>query len=223
MNPRLFTLVLLVFPLIAESQTRTKAAPVPAPKPSTDAQLYRNANVGFHFQIPYGWVDRTQEMREHAAPEKAAPQIEKPDTREKPSREKGAAQGDVLLAVFERPPDAVGESVNSAVVIATESAATYHGLKKPEDYIGPLTELTASKGFNVEGDPTILTIDSRPLVRVDFTKHLTDTLTMHQATLVLLVKGQLVSFTFIASDENEVDDLIDGLHFGLAKAASHHR
>jgi hypothetical protein len=37
---------------------------------------------------------------------------------------------------------------------------------------------------------------------------------MRQTTLVLLSKGQIVSFTFIAGSEDEVDDLIEGLHFG---------
>ena len=219
MNRRLFTLALLVFPLMAAAQTR----PNPAPTPSADAQLYRNTTFGFRFQIPYGWVDRTQGMREQEAPEKAGTPTEKADTKGKPAREKDDAQGEVLLAVFERPPDAVGESINSAVLIASESAATYPELKKAEDYIGPLTELTASKGFKAEGDPTILDVDSRMLVRVDFTKRLTETLTMRQSTLVLLAKGQLVSFTFLAGSEDEIDDLIGGLQFGVAKTASHHR
>ena len=37
---------------------------------------------------------------------------------------------------------------------------------------------------------------------------------MRQCTLVLLAKGQIVSFTFIAGSEDELDDLMDGLHFG---------
>ncbi len=36
---------------------------------------------------------------------------------------------------------------------------------------------------------------------------------MHQSTLILLAKGQIVSFTFIAGSEDEIDDLIEGLHF----------
>jgi hypothetical protein len=41
---------------------------------------------------------------------------------------------------------------------------------------------------------------------------------MRQCTLVLLAKGQIVSFTFIAGTEDELDDLMDGLHFGPAKS-----
>lgn len=212
---------MLVFPLIAVAQTRPKPAPVSPAKSGAEEQLYRNTSYGFHFRIPYGWVDRTREMRERDSSQKTDVQEEKPDTKDKSAGKKSAAQGDVLLAVFERPPGAVGESINSAVVIASETAASYPGLKKAEDYIGPLTELAASKGFKVEGEPSIVDVDSKPLVRVDFSKHLTNALTMHQTTLVLLAKGRIVSFTFIGSDGNEVEDLIDGLHFGVAGTASH--
>ena len=204
--------LLLGLPLIAVSQTQHKpAAPASKPTQNENAQLYRNAIFAFRFQIPYGWVDRTREMRAQEATENLDTKTGKPVPKDKPEKEKST--GEVLLAVFERPPDAIGETINSAVVIASESAATYPGLKKAEDYLGPLTELTTSKGFKVEGDPDVIEIDSRQLIRADFTKPLSETLTMHQSTLVLLAKGQIVSFTFIAGSEDEVDDLIDGLHF----------
>jgi uncharacterized protein (DUF2147 family) len=176
-----------------------------------DPQLYRNPAFAFRFQIPYGWVDRTKEMQE--------------------GNEAGKAE--VLLAAFERPPQATGDTINSAVVIASESAASYPGLKKAEDYLGPLTELATSKGFKAEGEPYALEVESRQLLRADFTKPLSgktssvetsrvetsnDKLTMRQCTLVLLAKGQVVSFTFIAGSEDELDDLMDGLHFSPAKS-----
>jgi hypothetical protein len=168
---------------------------VPAPKPSADSQLYRNATFGFRYRIPYGWVDRTKDLQEGNEPQK----------------------GEVLLAIFERPPQAAGETINSAVVIATESAASYPGLKRAEDYLGPLTELTTSKGFKAEGDPSSVTIDSRQLVRADFTKPLNEKLTMCQSTLVMLAKSQIVSFTFLAGSEDEVNDLIARLNFTPSK------
>ena len=205
--------LLLAFSIVAVLQAQTKPA-TPASKPAAspshdeNAHIYRNATFAFRYQIPYGWVDRTKEMRDQGAPEP-----DDQDKKEKPAQQKAAATGEVLLAVFERPPDAIGETINSAVVIASESAAAYPGLKKAEDYLGPLTELTTSKGFKVEGDPDISEIDTRQLIRADFTKPLSDKLTMHQSTLILLAKGQIVSFTFIAGSEDEIDDLIDGLHF----------
>jgi hypothetical protein len=210
---RRITLVLLLgLSLIAVSQTQHKpTAPPSKPARSEDARLYRNATFAFRFQIPYGWVDRTKEMRDEETTEKPDIRTEKPDSKDKPAKEKST--GEVLLAVFERPPDAIGDTINSAVVIASESAAAYPGLHKAEDYLGPLTELTTAKGFKAEGDPDVAEIDSRELVRADFSKPLSDKLTMHQSTLVLLAKGQIVSFTFIAGTQDEVDDLIEGLHF----------
>ena len=182
------------------AQTQRKTAPTPPAKPpathNEDPQLYRNATFGFRYQIPYGWVDRTKEMQE--------------------GNEAGKAE--LLLATFERPPEATGDTINSAVVIASESTASYPGLKRAEDYLGPLTELATAKGFKPEGEPYALEVESRQLLRADFSKPLSDKVAMRQCTLVLLAKGQIVSFTFIAGTEDELDDLMDGLHFGPAKS-----
>jgi len=227
------------------AQTPPKAG-VPASKSaqSEASQLYRNSTFGFRFQIPYGWVDRTKEMHEREADEKPnrpATNSEASDrsssavgersqasgknsgaanqeTEQDPSKEKSAAEGEVLLAVFERPPDARGETINSAVVIASESAAAYPGLKKAEDYLGPLTELTAAKGFKEDGDPSIAEINGHRLIRADFIKPLTENLAMHQSTLVLLSKGHILSFTFIAGSDDEIDDLIENLRFVNTRA-----
>ncbi len=192
---------------MAQAQSKTAHAAKPPTQPSAsteDAQLYRNATFAFRYRIPYGWVDRTQEMQ--------------------PGNEPGKAE--VLLAVFERPPEATGDTINSAVVIASESAASYPGLKRAEDYLGPLTELATSKGLKPEGEPYALEVESRRLLRADFSKPLevktaNQKLTMRQCTLVLLAKGQIVSFTFIAGSEEELDDLMDGLHFAAAKSTAH--
>ncbi len=193
----------MVLSLTLTGQAQHKTAPAAATPPTKppaarneDPQLYRNATFGFRFQIPYGWVDRTKEMQE----------------------------GNEV----ERPPQATGDTINSAVVIASESAASYPGLKRAEDYLGPLTELATSKGFKPEGEPYALQVESRQLLRADFTKPLSvktssvetsnDKLTMRQCTLVLLANGQIVSFTFIAGTEDELDDLMDGLHFRPAKS-----
>jgi hypothetical protein len=187
-------------PFTARAQSKTPPVIKSPATRNEDPQLYRNTTFGFRYQIPYGWVSRTQEMQEQNATGKSA----------------------LLLAAFERPPEATGDTVNSAVVIASESAASYPGLKKAEDYLGPLTELATSNGFKADGEPYALEVESRQLLRADFVKTLVvktigDKLTMRQCTLVLLAKGQIVSFTFIAGSEDELDDLMDGLHFGTAK------
>ena len=201
MRRALFTMVVIAQSLFVTAQTQPKAAPIakPAATPSEDTQLYQNSTFGFRFQFPYGWVDRTKEMQEGNQ----------------------AGKSEVLLAAFERPPGATGDTVNSAVVIASESAASYPGLKKAEDYLGPLTELATAKGFKADGEPYALEVEGRQLLRADFIKPIGDKLTMRQCTLVLLTKGRIISFTFIAGSEDELDDLMDGLHFGAAKSSSH--
>jgi hypothetical protein len=224
-SSRILCALLLAVVTVAASQTPQKSGSASAASKAGDNELlYRNAAFGFRFKIPYGWVDRTKEMHEPDASDKTADDkadsgkpVVKGESSGTEQRSSGNVQGEVLLAVFERPPDAVGDTVNSAVVIASESAASYPGLKKAEDYLAPLTELTTSKGFKAEGEPAFTRIDTRQLVRADFSKSLSGSITMHQTTLVLLAKGQLVSFTFIGSSEDEVDELIDGLHFGAAK------
>ncbi len=183
----------------ANTQPKARQNSSPAATRGDDAQLYGNKTFGFHYRIPYGWVDRTEEMQEGNETPKAA----------------------VLLAVFEHPPEATTDTINSAVVIASESAASYPGLKKAEDYAGALTEIVTAKGFKVEGEPYAVDEDSRHLLRADFAKAISDKLTMHQCTLVLLAKGQIVSFTFIASSDDELDELMDGLHFGPASSRAH--
>src|SRR5882757_8245769 len=192
MNRRL---VFIFFALSLPVYPRQKASPsrAPASKPAEDSQLYRNSAFGFRYRIPFGWVDRTKEMQEGS----------------------DSSKGEVLLAIFERPPQAAGDTINSAVVIAAERATTYPDLKKAEDYLRPLTELTKSKGLKRDGDPSEAQIDSQRVVRADFSKALNDKLTMHQATLMLLNKGQIVSFTFIADGLDAVNDLIERLSFSL--------
>lgn len=208
---RLIALAAAVLLFSVASHAQSKPAPMAKPSITSneDAQIYRNAAYGIRYKVPFGWVERTKQMQEGNVDSK----------------------GEVLLAVFERPPEATGNTVNSAVVIASESRETYPGLKKAEDYLGPLTELTTSKGFQAEGDPTVFEIDGRQLVRADFTKQLDtrksnanssdEKLTMCQTTLVLVTHHRIVSFTFIAGGEDELDSLTGNLHFTASKPPAH--
>ena len=158
--------------------------------------VYRNPFFGFSYKAPYGWVDRTQDMQQGGEPGKSM----------------------VLLAMFERPPEAAGDTVNSAVVIAAESVALYPGLKTTADYFAPLTELTTSKGFKVVNEPYEYSVGTKPLVRGDFSKEM-GKLTMYQASLVALQKGYVLSFSFVAGSSEEVDQLIEKLVFAVPRAA----
>ncbi len=195
MNFRRALLVVLALSVRPLAQVPKNPSP-PSSKPAESAEtIYRNP-IGFRYRIPYGWVERTKEMQEGD----------------------DAAKGEVLLAVFERPPQVSGDTINSAVVIASLSASDYPGLKRAEDFLGSLTELTAAQGFKTDGDPSQALIDSQRLVRADFSKSRSEKLTMHQSTLLLLTKGQIVSFTFIADSSDGVNDLIDGLGFSVQKS-----
>jgi len=220
MQRRLILAFLLGVAALAASQTPRQ--PAPSAKTAGQSLLYRNPTFGFRYKVPYGWVDRTKEMTEESG-ERPAPPPASGVASSPNSKQTAGSAGTVLLAIFERPPEAAGDTINSAVVVAAEPAAAYPGLKKAEDYLGPLNELTAAKGFKPEGDPDVIEIDSRQLIRADYSKPLGpnaggDQLTMHQSTLILLVKGQIVSFTFIAGTADEIDDLIENLGFAISRA-----
>ncbi len=157
--------------------------------------VYRNASFGFTYKVPFGWVDRTDTMRQDPA---------------------ASAKSMVLLGVFERPPEATGDTLNSAVVIAAESASAYPGLKAAAQYFGPLTEVATAKGLKIVNPPYEFPVDAKPIVRSDFAGEMRG-LPVQQSTLVLLEKGYAISFTFIASNDDEMVERIDGLQFGKVR------
>jgi hypothetical protein len=169
------------------------AALAGAQESSKAGNVYRNPALGLTYKVRYGWVDRTSQM---AGDDKDA--------------------GKVLLAVFERPPEAIGDTINSAVTIASENISTYPGLKTAADYFGPVTELTKGMDLKPVNPPYEVIIGSRHLVRVDFKKEI-GSLTMYWTSLAMLVKGQVVSFTLVGSSEDEIEDLAGRISFAPAK------
>jgi hypothetical protein len=127
-----------------------------------------------------------------------------------------ASKSRVLLAAFERPPQATGDTVNSAVVIAAEPL--FAGVKTAAEYFESLSALTTAKGFQANEEPHEFSVGTRKLVRGDFSKP-RGTLTMHQTSLAMLEKGYAVSFTFIGGSEDEINELIEKLSFAAKKAA----
>lgn len=158
--------------------------------------VYHNSAFGFSYKLPFGWVDRTADMQDGSAE---------------------ASKSRLLLAIFERPPEASGDTVNSAVVIAAEPVSVYPGMKTAADYFGPLTELATAKGFQAEEGPYEFSVGTAKLVRGDFSKP-RGTLTMRQTFLARLEKGYAISFTFIAGNEDEVSELIEKLSFTVRKS-----
>ena len=156
--------------------------------------VYHNQSFGFSYKLPYGWVDRTADMQD--------------DTGD-------ASQSRVLMAIFERPPQASGDTINSAVVIAAEPLPT--GMKTAAEYFDSLAALTSAKGFQTEEEPHEFSVGTTRLVRGDFSKA-RGTLTIRQASLILLHKGDALSFTFIGGSADEVNELIERLSFAARKS-----
>lgn len=165
-----------------------------APASGEGSPVYQDREFDFRYKVPFAWVDRTKEMQDQTSD---------------PSTSK------LLLAVFERPPEVSGDTINSAVIITAENASSYPGLKSAADFVGPLTELTTSKGFKPSDDAYEFPVGATRLVRADFAKAFGN-LTMYQSSLISLKKGFVISFTFIAGSENEMDELMEKLSFGAA-------
>jgi hypothetical protein len=192
-------LVTLFLACTLAAQTAKPASPAKAPtlEPGEiSGGIYRNPFFGFSYKLPYGWADRTKAMNEGS--DDSAPQSVLP------------SKSMVLLAVFERPPEATGDTINSGVVIAVDSS--YPGLKSAVDYFSPIIELTTAKGFKVVNEPYQFPVDGESVVRGDFSKE-RGRLTMFQSSLVILQKGYAVSFTFIAGNDDDVNELVEGLSF----------
>ena len=176
--------------------------------------VYRNKSLALSFKIPPGWVLRTEEMN---AGEQGSDAETASESKSLPQGARGNAGesrgGRVLLAAFSRPPEAKGEDVNSSLLIAAESAASYPGLKDAAQYFGPLTEVAKAQGFTMDEEPYEIAVGAKTLVRGDYHKDV-GTRVMRQSSLVMLAHGYAVSITVIGGTEDEVESLIDGLTFG---------
>ena len=185
----------LVSALVAQQPPQQSAAHTRRPLPLTAGAItnnvYRNPELGITYKFILGWVDRTDRIQDSSA---------------------DSAKGQVLLAVFEHPPEVKAEGINSAVIIAAESLSAYPGVRTAADYFEPLTEAITSQGFKVVNEPYAATVGTKSLVRSDFNKEI-GTLKMYQSSLVMLSKGYAISFTFIGSIEDEVERLIERLSF----------
>ena len=180
----------------AGASSSRSSAHAPASLPEAGAinnGVYHNSSFGFSYKLPFGWVDRTADMQDDSAE---------------------AGKSRLLLAIFERPPAATGETVNSAVVIAAEPLLA--GMKTAGEYLDSLAALATAKGFQAEGEPHEFSVAPAKLVRGDFSKA-RGALTMRQASLVAVERGYAVSFTFIGGSEDEINQLIERLSFAMRK------
>jgi len=164
-------------------------------------QVLSCARFGFSYTVPFGWVDRTGDV-----------QGDREETVEGQSSGR-ISHSEVLLAVFERPPNAPGNTINSTVLIAAESLANYPRLKTAADYFAPISEVAEQRGFKAVDEPYAFPVGSKRLVREDF-RAPRGKLTMYQASLATIERGYIVSFTVIAGSEDEIEDLIGRVSFG---------
>ena len=196
-----FSVVLLVattLSLSAAAQTRAGSTSESSSKPhaashlpdpgSLSGNLYRNPSFGFTCTFPFGWVDRTADMQQ----------------------DDDSGQSLALLAVFEHPPQATAESINSSIVIAAESLSAYPGIKTAADYFGPITEVATKQEMKQEAEPYEFTVGTVHVVRGDYSRA-RGSQTLYQSSLVLIRKKFILSFTFLASSQQEIEDLIGGL------------
>ena len=194
---------------VALSMTTTAAGQRAKPSlPDCDplaGQILRCPKLGFSYKVPFGWVDRTEDMQESASA--AATKSEKDG-----NQANAAETGKTLLAVFERPPGTSGESPNSAVIIAVELRSAYPQAKIAADYFGPISEIAEQRGFKMDGDPYSFRVGARQVVRGDFSGGVGKN-PIRQTSLVLLERNFILSFTFLASSEDEIDSLIENLSF----------
>lgn len=173
--------------------------------PVSEAAL-KCPRFGFSYKVPFGWVDRTADMQKEGADEGAPT-----DSSAKPEA-KNAPGSETLLAIFERPPGAPGDTINSAVVIAAEPLKNYPQVKTASDYFGPIGELAEQRGFKAENEPYSFSVGAKHLVRDDFSKQ-RGKLSMRQTSLAMIEKGYIVSFTFVSGSEDDTDGLIGNLSF----------
>jgi len=198
-----------ILALSTDSRTQAKPRTPPASPPKAQAcgpiadNTLKCPRFGFTYKVPFGWVDRSNEMQDEIPA--ASPDAD----RSSPAK---SAKSETLLAVFERPPGAPGETINSAVIVAAEPLSSYHEIKQPSDYLGPISELAEQRGFKIVNEPYSFSIAAKQLVRGDFSKE-RGKLTMWQSSLVMIDKGYIVSFTFVAGSEDESQALIGNLSF----------
>ena len=169
-------------------------------------QLFKCPKFGFTVRVPFGWVHRTDDMqgKTESVPDGSVGQ----------TAEQSGSQ--LLLAIFERPPEVVGNTINSAIVISTEPLASYPGIKSAADYFSQISDTAREHGFSVASEPYHFLVGSRRLIRGDFSRQL-DKLTMWQSSLVMIENHSIVAFTFIAGSDEEIDDLLEQLSFSSPK------
>ena len=174
--------------------------------------------LGFTYNVPFGWVDRTDDFEQtiESDPARKAASV-KPES----TRSRAQTTSKTLLAAFERPPGTGGDTINPSVIIAVEDRSLYAGINTAEDYFGPLSEVAEHRGLSMDGDPYLFAVGSKRVARADFRARGQKS-SAQQTSLVVLGKSYILSFTFLAGSSDEINNLAANLTFtaGVRKPAS---
>jgi len=175
--------------------------------------------LGFAYQVPFGWVDRTDDMNQRITPD--TPHDSPSGNADGSPQASPTTTSKTLLAVFERPPGTEGDAINSAVIIAVEERSLYPQIKTAADYFGPLSEIAEEHGLKMDGDPYWFAVGGKRVARADF-KSGGEKNSAQQTSLVVLEKSYILSFTFLAGSGDEIDNLTANLTFtaGVRKPRS---
>ena len=198
----LATICVLLTHASPQKTARVPATSLPNCSPLVEQVLSCPA-LRFTYKLPFGWVDRTNDMQ----------QMIKSDP--------PPAASKTLLVAFERPPGTEGDTINSAVIIAVEDRSVYPQIKTATDYFGPLSELAERRGLKMDGDPYLFSVGGKRVTRADF-KSGGEKGSMQQTSLVVLEKSYILSFTFLAGSDDEINNLATDLTFaaGVRKPIS---
>lgn len=198
----LATICVLLTHASAQKNARVPETSFPNCSPLVEQVLSCPA-LRFTYKLPFGWVDRTGDMQ----------QMIKSDP--------PPAASKTLLAAFERPPGTEGDTINSAVIIAVEDRSVYPQIKTVTDYFGPLSEIAERRGLKMDGDPYLFSVGGKRVTRADF-KSGGEKGSMQQTSLVVLEKSYILSFTFLAGSDDEINNLATDLTFaaGVRKPIS---
>ena len=200
----LICMVVLAGTLSAQKTAPASVAMLPDCAPLA-GQVLHCPKLGFTYKVPFGWVDRTQDLQR-------APGGSTQQTAESNEQEKDKISGKTLLAVFERPPGTAGEPINSAVIIAIEARSSYPTIKTAADYFGPLADIAEQRGLKMDIDPYSFAVGSKQVVRGDFAGG-SDKSPVRQTSLVILETNYILSFTFLSGSDDEIDSLVESLSF----------
>ena len=207
------SIVAAVSVLLTGASAQKAPAGVATPEPTCQPLIQQVLNcpeLQFSYRLPFGWVDRTGEMQQTILSDPTQdPQAAGDAITRQPAP---PSSSKTLLAAFERPPGTEGTTLNSAVVIAAEARSLYPQIKTASEYFGPLSEIAEKRGFTMDGDPYLFSARNRRVARADF-KGGTEKNPVQQSSLVVLEKGYILSFTFLAASRDEINGLVAGLTF----------